>query len=131
MKIFNWLVPSWLVYVAALSLLPIGAVGGWVAQGWRKDAQIASLGQQKADDRASIAEGSLTKLNAAIAQMSGSAAEYIAVRDKLGVQLGVISKDLKNVQANKPLPVDCRPDADRLRSLAAAVDAANRAAAGQ
>ena len=44
--------------------------------------------------------------------------------------LNIISKELRDeIRKNKPLPVDCRPDADRVRSLGNAIDSADKAIA--
>lgn len=121
-------IPGWV----RIALLVIAGIAiGATAQGWRKNAVIADLQRDSETGRADRAETALDTLNTAINKMNTAAGDYIIARDNLRLQMDAITKELKNVQAKNPLPVDCRPDAGRLRSLQAAVDAANRAAAGQ
>jgi len=107
-----------------------GAAGGWVVQGWRKDADIADLKREQADDRAAGTAAALTDLVTAAGNVKAAAQGYVSARNDLTTAMSAISKDLKNVQKQNPLPVDCRPDAGRLRNLQAAVAAANAAASG-
>jgi hypothetical protein len=107
----------------------IGFGSGWTANGWRLDAEISSIKADRASDRADQAQAALTDLAEAAKKIKdaadGAGIEFFAVN----TQLADIKKDLKNANA-KPLPPDCRPDTVRVRSLAAAVDATNKAAAG-
>jgi len=127
MKIFDWLVPAWLQWGVVAA---IAASIGWTAQGWHKDAEIADLKREQADIRATQAAGALNDLVAAASNINAAAKGYVDARDDLISAMSAITKDLKNVQKQNPLPVNCRPDAGRLRSFQAAVAAANAAAAG-
>lgn len=107
----------------------IGFGAGWKTNGWRLDAEISSIKADRANDRATQSEAALTDLAEASRRIKeaadGAGFEFSVV----SAQLADIKKDLKNANA-KPLPPDCRPDSVRVRSLAAAVDATNKAAAG-
>ena len=99
---------------------------GWMTHGWRKDAEIAELAAARAQADLASANLALTDLKAAGAIIRQSADEYLAIHSTLSAKLDAIRKDLKN---GKPLPADCRPDAQRMRSLSDAVEAAKQAAA--
>lgn len=104
---------------------------GWTVQGWHKDSDIAALKLQHSNDRAAVAEKALTELQAGTRKMNDAATELTGIKLNLDGKLDKISKDLKNAQAQKPLPADCRPDDIRMLNLKAAIDAANSAAAGR
>ncbi len=104
---------------------------GWTIQGWHKDADIAALKLQQSNDRAAVAEKALTSLQASTKQMQAAATDLTGIKLNLSDKLDTISKDLKNVQAQKPLPADCKPDDLRMLNLKAAIDAANSAATGR
>ena len=116
--------------IAVAVIAAAGAAGGWVVQGWRKDADIADLKREQADDRAADTAAALTDLVTAAGKVKAAAQGYVSARNDLTTAMSAISMDLKNVQKQNPLPVDCRPDAGRLRNLQAAAAAANAAAAG-
>lgn len=104
---------------------------GWTIQGWHKDSDIAALKLKQSNDRAAVAEKALTDLQAGTRKMNEAATELTGIKLNLDGKLDKIGKDLKNVQAQKPLPADCKPDDLRMLNLKAAIDAANSAAAGQ
>ena len=104
---------------------------GWTIQGWRKDSDIAAIELKQATDRAAIAEKAFDDLRTGTKKMQTAATELSGIKLTLDGKLDKIGKDLKNVQAQKPLPADCKPDDLRVLNLKAAIDAANSAAAGQ
>lgn len=104
---------------------------GWTIQGWRKDADIAAIELKESNDRAAVAEKALTDLQAGTRKMNEAATELTGIKLNLDGKLDKIGKDLKNVQTQKPLPADCKPDDLRMLNLKAAIDAANSAAAGR
>ena len=53
--------------------------------------------------------------------------DKVAITEKIKEGLK-LKKELADAKKNRPLPVECRPDSDRLRVLADAVTAANTAA---
>lgn len=111
------------------------AAGGMVAgllvglgQEWRLGVQIADCQFQQAQAKADAATASLSQLTNDVQNIAVAARRASETAEQLPMQIGVISKALKDA---KPLPTGCRPDADRVRNLNDAVRAANRAAAGQ
>ncbi len=107
--------------------LLVGLSIGWVANGWRLDAKISRIesAQAKAESGQSSAAVRAMKLDADA--IHTAAVEFTAIQNNIGPKLDAIKKELKNA---KPLPVGCRPDDVRVRSLDAAIEAANKAAAG-
>lgn len=125
------MIPAWLLSPGARLLIAGGAlagafVAGWVVNGWRADARIAELRRERAESAAQGAQKVLDDIEAAARKINASAVSYAAARDSLTASLSKVTKEL---QIAKPLPVDCRPDAERVRLLGAAVDAAKQAAA--
>lgn len=111
-----------------------GAIAGgaayWVtAQPYK--LEVAGLQNQITTQRADAATASLTKLTTYIANMQSAAASYQSDESVLVTRFDQLSGDLKNVQKQNPLPVDCKPDVSRVRSFDAAIDAANGAAAAR
>lgn len=115
--------------VVALAIALFGA--GWHINGWRLGAQIEKINAARASDRAKQAEGALADLASAAGKINVAATVYAASARTLDASLVNLNKEFKNERAKNPLPADCRPTAERLRQLAAAVGAANKAAAGQ
>ena len=97
---------------------------GWIANGWRLSssyqAEKAEVVQANADHFADVSR----KVNEA-------ATEHVSKTYKLEEKIKDLKKELADAKKNRPLPVECRPDPDRLRVLKDAVHTANRAAAGQ
>lgn len=124
---------------AALSMVPwrgiatlaLGAslfAAGWAVNGWRKDAEIAELTAARAQADLVSANLALSEIKEAGEKIRQNADAYRAAQSGLGAKLEAIRKELKNA---KPLPADCRPDAQRVRSLSDAVGAAKQAAAAR
>lgn len=123
----------------ALAAVPWRAIGamllaagvfaaGWAANGWRKDADIAELTAARAQADLASANQAIGDLRAAGATIREKADEFAGIQTTLGAKLDAIRKDLKNAPK---LPADCRPDADRVRLMSDAVDAAKQAAAAR
>ncbi len=106
----------------------IGFGAGWEVNGWRKDAGAGAIQVAHEKDRADRAQAALNDLASAARSVRAAADGYTADSAALGVKLEQLRKGFKNA---KPLPAGCRPDDFRVRHLGAAVDAANKAAAGQ
>lgn len=115
------------IAIAAVLLFGAGLGVGWTANGWRLHADISAIEAKQAGDLAASTTAAMTDLKTAAAAINTAANEYAGVAGRLDVKLDQIKKDMKNA---KPLPVDCRPDAVRVRDLGAAIDAANEAATG-
>lgn len=113
-----------LIGVAALAAFLAGSAATW-ATATIYGARISEMKAEKASEEAARANAVLVKFTAQATIINGAAQEYAAAQGTLGTKLDTIAKDLKNVQARRPLPRNCAPDADRLQNLRAAVDAIN------
>lgn len=119
-----------LLIVVALSMLT-AAGATWFVTSRSYEVVIANQKADKAESAADNATASLDQLKAFIGNMNAATTGYNNTQGVLYGKIDDLAKDLKNAQSKAPLPVDCKPDADRLRSLAATVSAVNAAAAGQ
>jgi hypothetical protein len=116
-----------LIGVGAIAAILAGGATFWLtSQGYK--ATIAQMKANEAKADADRANAVLAKYEADTAIIHDAANAFAATQGTLVSKLDTISKDLKNVQAKHPLPANCKPDADRLRNLEAAVAAANAAA---
>jgi len=112
--------------VAGLVLLlamALAAAAGWFTNGWRHDAEIAELQRAHAETMRSQSELALTTLQVDAARITQAATEFAAIQSTLAPRMSALTKELRNA---KPLPADCVPDADRVRNLDAAIEAANK-----
>lgn len=112
-----------------LVLLALGFGGGWLSNGWRMSEKIAEMNSERSDEISIQAKTALDELKEASAAIKGQAQNAALDNSSLLTTMVLVRKDLKNVQAKAPLAADCRPDAARLQSLGAAVDAINKATA--
>jgi hypothetical protein len=113
---------------AALGLIAAFGAGMWL-QGTIKDKQIAIIQRDASEQTAVDATAAITTLQRFISQMQVASIDYGKNQDALFAKLDQIKKDFSKLAGLKPLPVDCRPDNERLRILTDAVTAANSAAA--
>lgn len=125
------LIPTW-PFVAGGLLL--GALGGAAVDHALMSAKvsglelkIAQIEKAHSDENAQRAEVALSDFQADAKVIHEAALSYATTQSTLGAKMDLIRKDFKNAQAQKPLPVDCRPDAVRVRNLQNAIDAANQA----
>ncbi len=91
------------------------------------NSTINSMKAKTASDDAARAAAVLKQFTDTANKINASAVSFHTTQADLGTKIDVISKDLENVQAKRPLPVGCKPDSDRLRNLNAAIAAANSA----
>lgn len=120
---------KWVIVAGGIAAVAISSFGaGWLAQGWRKDATIATAEAAKAKGEATAAGAELTQFKAAAAVITAAASDAHADNTITARELRAIRMEMKNA---KPLPADCVPDAGRLRQRNAAIEAYNRAATGQ
>jgi len=113
-------VPPWL-YLAGGALALATAFGaGWQVRDWKADADMAKVErqlQQAVDEQRARADA--------------AAADYEAIRAQLGQQSRdtrtIIEREYRNVE----VPADCAVPDPVADSLRAAVESANRAAAGE
>ncbi|GJG92818.1 hypothetical protein [Cupriavidus pauculus] len=122
---------------AALAAIPWRAIGaavlsaaifaaGWVANGWRKDAEIDRMKTASAQADLASANAALGDLRQAGETIRTKADEFNATQTALGAKVDAAVKEFRN--AKKPLPADCRPDDLRVRKLTDAYEAAKQAA---
>jgi hypothetical protein len=119
----------WLLLALFLAGLTMGTGAGWVVNGWRLGHDLAELQAARADERANQAQAALQDLAEATKKINDAAAGAQADVSALDDKLEAIRKDVKNAM-RKPLPVDCKPTADRVLSLGAAASAVDQAIAG-
>lgn len=109
--------------IALVGLVAIAAAGGWMASAWKHDAEIAELRRAHTEYRATLTEAALADVQADAAVIRQAATEFAGIQSTLAPKMTALTKELRNA---KPLPAGCRPDADRVRNLDAAIDAANQ-----
>ena len=101
----------------------VGFLWGWIVNGWR-------LAADSTTEKLSAVQSNADHFRDATKMVNETATEHIRNTDELNKQIAELKKELAHAKKNRPLPVDCKPDSDRLRVLAEAVHTANRAAAG-
>lgn len=101
-----------------------GFTAGWMVNGWRMSSSYQA-------EKAEVVQANADHFRDATKKVNDSANEYLRNTEQLERQIAELKKELAHAKKNRPVPADCRPDADRLRVLAEAVHTANRAAAGQ
>lgn len=116
--------------IAAGIIFAAGCGYGWTANGWRLGAQIADVKAERANETATqnkeVLDDFVETAKKIKEQADGANADFAV----LGTELAQIRKEFKNAKA-KPLPVDCRPDDVRMRSLTRSVDTVRKAVARQ
>ena len=113
--------------LSGITTLLLAAVlfgAGWTIKGWKDEAEIAGLKTEQANTAASQANAALADLTSATATINEAARRYGSVQSNLSAQIDDLKKELQN---EKPLPVDCAPSAGRVRKLNSAIDASNKA----
>ena len=112
---------------AALALIRLGMYIESLHTGHIR-IEFAEYKAQVAQEKVHAAADALAALSAASVQLRAAADRAAVANVSLKPELNAIRKELKHAT---PLPVDCRPDAGRMRQLASAIDATNHAATGQ
>ena len=112
-----------LACLGLLLAMALAGAAGWFANGWRHEAQIAELRRAHTEYRATLTEAALTDVQADAATIRQAATEFATIQSTLAPKMTALTKELRNA---KPLPAGCLPDADRMRTLDAAIDAANK-----
>jgi len=126
------LIPTWPIAAAAL-VAGIAAGGAadhvfMFAKVSGLELKIAQIEKAQSDEKAQRSEVALSDFQADAKLVHDAAISFSTTQNTLGAKMDLIRKDLKNAQAQKPLPPDCRPDDGRMRNLKSAIDAANAAA---
>ena len=104
--------------------LIVGFAAGWIVNGWR-------LSEKSTTEKLSAVQASAEHFASASKKVNEAATEHVRNTDELNKQIAELKKELAHAKKNHPVPVECRPDPDRMRILTDAVHAANRTAAGQ
>lgn len=110
--------------ITTLFLAAVLFGAGWTIKGWKDEAEIAGLKTEQANTAAAQANAALADLTSATATINEAARRYGSVQSNLSAQIDDLKKELQN---EKPLPVDCAPSAGRVRKLQSAIDASNKA----
>lgn len=105
----------------------VGFGAAWYVQGLRADARVADLQRNQAEADADAARSDLKNWQRNAQAVTNAASAALATNAGTARTLAALRKGMINA---KPLPADCRPDADRLRRRNEAIDAYNRAAVG-
>ena len=104
-----------------VALFVVGFVAGWLVNGWR-------LSEKSTTEKLSAVQANADHFAEASKKVNDSANEYLGNSEQLEKQIAELKKELVHAKKNRPLPVECHPDPDRLRVLKDAVTAANTAA---
>lgn len=119
-----------MIVAAFVASLFAASVSVW-ATGVYYRGDISDLKRERAEKTAVDATASLKQLQKFIDGMHFATTDYGKNQTLLFGKLDKLAKEFARASSLKPLPLDCKPDADRLHFLAAAVAAANAAAARQ
>ena len=101
-----------------------GFLWGWMVNSW-------CLSSSYQAEKSEVVQSNADYFRDTTKMVNETATEHVRNTDELNKQIAELKKELADAKKNRPLPVECRPDPDRLRVLAEAVHTANRAAAGQ
>jgi hypothetical protein len=109
-------------YIAVLMFLITLSVGSYI-EGKNRErlywkAEIATMKEE-------AAKVALDKYTQDVKRISESAKEFSESSDKIKETAEKLERTRKAYAVKNPLPADCRPDAERVRILKAAIDAAN------
>lgn len=118
MNIFGWQGIVGAVVLAAIT-------SAWITSTVYSE-QILSIEKQHSEEKAVSATEALNKLTSYVDGINISAIDYGKTSRSLGTKIDLLAKDFQNVKTN-PLPIDCKPDANRMRALSAAIATTNSA----
>ena len=110
-----------LIWIACLIA---GFTAGWIVNGWRLSADSTT-------EKLSAVQSNADHFRDATKMINEESNQYVRKTYELKREIDTLQKEVADAKKNRPLPVECHPDPDRLRVLAEAVHTANRAAAGQ
>lgn len=121
-------IPAGIKVAAGVALAASVFGAGWLANGWRLGAELAELRADHAAQVAKHATDNLATMKADAVAIHKAAEQLSTIEITLGPKIDALKKEIKNA---RPLPAGCRPDDGRVRSLDAAIEAANAAAAAR
>ena len=90
-------------------------------------AVISDMKATQAESIAQTAKNDLQSFKDVANSIKESAASATIEKDNLDVKLSSISKQIKALDKQKPLPVDCKPDDGRMLQLKDAIESTNSA----
>ena len=107
--------------IIGIACLLVGLIAGWIANGWRMSADSTT-------EKLSAVQSNADHFRDATKMINEESNQYVRKTYELKKEIDTLQKELADAKKNRPLPVECRPDSERLRVLAEAVTAANTAA---
>lgn len=105
-------------------VVALGFGAGWLINGWRLQSDLEKAEAAHAKEKAEQITTALVNLKADADKIRAAATEYAGIQNTLAPKIAALTKELRNA---KPLPPDCAPTPDRVRTLDSAIDAANSA----
>jgi hypothetical protein len=99
--------------------------GVWITNN-HYSAVISDMKATQAEVQKNAAIADLQSYKDAANSMKDAAVSARIEKDNTDAKLNEISKQLKIISIKKPLPSDCKPDADRVQSLQQAIDITNQ-----
>lgn len=118
------MMPLNLVAVIALISALASSLGTWMVTSAVKNGELATLEKQVAERDLSTTVASLNELTGAMQSVHDAATRAAT---EIGATKTTLANIKKELQHAPPLPVDCSPDAIRMRSLTDSVNTVNRA----
>lgn len=123
---------GWKGYAAAGVVSAALASGAaWYLTALPYRVEVASLKAQAAEQASANSQAALSAFRAQAASINDAARQLAQIETGLSSTYANLSQGFQTYAKQNPLPVDCKPDAFRVRALSAAVAAANAAAAGR
>jgi hypothetical protein len=117
---------SSLIGAALLAAASFG--GGFYAGHHWESVALADQRAQDAEKAAGDAAAALKRLEGFVSSMNLASAQYDQTIQQIANGFQTVQKDFANATKAKPLPVNCKPDAGRVRALTASIAAVNSAA---
>lgn len=125
----DFVVPEmpWLKISAAVALAAGLVYGGYHWRDNSAKAEIAKITADRANEHAAASNAALEKMTGAAKAINDAATQSAETADALKHEFAKLDKERKAYVKSHPLPVDCKPDVGRMRSLEQAINAANSA----
>lgn len=123
---------GWQGYAAAAILSALISIGTtWYLVSLPYKLTISNMQRDAASTKAASIQNALNQLQSFITNMHTASVQYGKDQDALFAAINQLHNEFTKISSLKPLPPDCKPDADRLRILSAAISAANAATSGR
>lgn len=126
-----WFAGAWQGYVAAGVLSAVlAASAAYYVTSLPYKSTIANMKAVQAQQQADSYRAALDQFTADAGRIHDAAGQYGAITADFHQRLTDITKEFAHAVQDHPLPPDCLPGPERMRKLAAAIAATNRAAVG-